>query len=474
MSAMRRLLALMLCLPLPLTAADTQWMTILLDGRKIGHALHERVEVEGRIETTQRMQVTLERGGVTLEVASTETSAETPEGRPLGFRGEILLAGSSRRYEGRITEDGMLEVVLSGIGGEDRRQMPWPEGALLAEGQRLALRAAPEDATSLELLTFQPDALRATRLELAFGAVENVVLPETGRQRLRRVSQRIDMGAGELVTEAWMDEERRILRLRMPMFGTFLDLLACSADCALAPVQSADLLARTLVPAPPGLARRVGREALAYRLRATDEAPISLPELAEQRAAPLDGGWRVSIHPGDSLPKADPPDPALLEPSRWIESDAPEIVAMARREAGDAADGLSRMRRLEEATRRHITVKSLRIGYASALETYRAREGDCTEHALLLAALGRALGIPTRIATGLVYAPQFAGQREVFVPHAWTQAWIDDRWVSFDAAQDGFGSGHIQLGAGDGEPWQFYQGVDQLGRLRIEGFEPVR
>ena len=40
---------------------------------------------------------------------------------------------------------------------------------------------------------------------------------------------------------------------------------------------------------------------------------------------------------------------------------------------------------------------------ATAAEVARSREGDCTEHAVLLAALARARGIPARVAMGLVY-----------------------------------------------------------------------
>jgi hypothetical protein len=125
------------------------------------------------------------------------------------------------------------------------------------------------------------------------------------------------------------------------------------------------------------------------------------------------------------------------------------------------------MKRLETRVRAHITDKSMRIGYASALETLRAREGDCTEHAVLLAALGRARGIPTRVVNGLAYASAFAGRQQVFVPHAWVQAWIGDRWASFDAALPGFDAGHIAFSAGDGDPAGFFAGVSLLGNVRI-------
>ena len=48
--------------------------------------------------------------------------------------------------------------------------------------------------------------------------------------------------------------------------------------------------------------------------------------------------------------------------------------------------------------------------------------------------LGRALGIPTRLVTGIVYARQFADREGVFVGHLWTQFFINGQWVDLDAA----------------------------------------
>jgi hypothetical protein len=131
------------------------------------------------------------------------------------------------------------------------------------------------------------------------------------------------------------------------------------------------------------------------------------------------------------------------------------------------------MHKLEDFVRDFIDDKNLSVGYASALEVARNPEGDCTEHAVLLAALGRAEGIATRIVNGLAWAPGFAGRDQVFVPHAWVQAWIDGRWQSFDAALDGFDAGHIALALGDGDPLRFYQGVAALGRIDIVEVEAL-
>jgi len=91
-------------------------------------------------------------------------------------------------------------------------------------------------------------------------------------------------------------------------------------------------------------------------------------------------------------------------------------------------------------------------GHYSALETLARRAGDCTEAAVLLAALGRAIGIPTRVASGLVYSREdYHGVANVFMPHSWVLAYVDGKWRSFDAALDRFDATHIALVIGDGD-----------------------
>jgi transglutaminase-like putative cysteine protease len=88
---------------------------------------------------------------------------------------------------------------------------------------------------------------------------------------------------------------------------------------------------------------------------------------------------------------------------------------------------------LRRLVRGHLRTKDLGVAFASAAEAARSRQGDCSEHATLLCALLRIRGIPARIAVGLGHAERFGGRTNVFAWHAWTQAWLDGRWVDLDA-----------------------------------------
>jgi hypothetical protein len=476
---MRRIaLACLACLPLfaqaaaAVPAGDT-WFSVLLDGRKIG-SFENRREVEGvgaqqRVLTTQKLDLVLDRAGVRLALGTEETSEETPTGTPLAFSSVSRLSGSATRIDGSV-RDGWIDVtVQNGPGTPEHRRSAWPDGALLPEGLRLAgVRAGLEPGTHYRSLAFQPSSLDAVPVDTVVGSTGTVDLPN-GPMQLTEIRQTLDFPGAPASSRAWVDADQTVHKLVMPMLGVNLTLLACGRACAQAANQDTDLFARMLVASPIRLSVTQRRHALRYELIASDDGPaLDLPVTGEQQVARRPGGLVVTVDADAAATSEAPPTRADRVPNDWLQSRDPKIMALARRGAGSAATPLARMQTLESFVRSYIQDKSLGVGYASALEVARKPEGDCTEHAVLLAALGRALGIPTRVVDGLAYADGFAGAQSVFVPHAWVQAWIDGRWQSFDAALAGFDTGHIALSVGDGDPWRFYAGLGALGRIRLE------
>jgi hypothetical protein len=75
------------------------------------------------------------------------------------------------------------------------------------------------------------------------------------------------------------------------------------------------------------------------------------------------------------------------------------------------------------------------------------------------------------VVNGLAYAGAFAGREQVFVPHAWVQAWDGAHWRSYDAALAGFDASHLALSVGDGDAAGFYSGVALLGNVAIDSIK---
>lgn len=452
------------------------WMRVLLDGRKIGQLQLTRTVEDGVVHSARHMELTLQRDGAPLTLRIEERSEDRIDGQPLAFEARLDTAGQQLHLRGRIDGGQWTPAVVQPDGREQALPpRPWPDGALLAEGLRLAaIRNAAAPGRRDTWLAWDATAQQALRVESTSAAAEPIALPDGPRTAIPQ-DQRIDAGDGPLGARGWIDADGTQLLLRMPMLGATLELQACSRACATADNDATDLLLDTSLDAPRPLSRAQRRGTLDFSLRRTAAHHVPLDGLSaipgQQVLSADDDRVRLRVSPDGGPTPAPGPEDTLA--THWLQSGDPALQAFASAAVADATDDAARMLRLERAVRAHIRDKSLRVGYAGAVETLASREGDCTEHAVLLAALGRSLGIPVRVVSGLAYADRFAGRTRQFVPHAWVMAWVDGRWRGFDAALARFDSAHIGLVWGDGDPTRVSAGLQLLGALQLDAIEPV-
>ncbi|SFT85362.1 Transglutaminase-like enzyme, putative cysteine protease [Algoriphagus locisalis] len=78
----------------------------------------------------------------------------------------------------------------------------------------------------------------------------------------------------------------------------------------------------------------------------------------------------------------------------------------------------------------------------SAIQVNERKFGVCTDLAHLGIALCRGLSIPARIVVGYLH------KLKPMDMHAWFEAYIGNRWYTFDATQTGSPSGYVMLGVG--------------------------
>ena len=123
---------------------------------------------------------------------------------------------------------------------------------------------------------------------------------------------------------------------------------------------------------------------------------------------------------------ADGAEARFLASTFTIPARHPTIVATARQIAGNATDARTQIQRLLAWIDANIRKSPADV--FNALDVLDKREAECQGHAFLYAALARALGIPTRVANGIVYSDDHQG----FLYHAWAESLVDDRWVAVD------------------------------------------
>ena len=448
-------------------AAGQTWMSMTIDGRKVGSMHIERAHVGDRVVTRQIIDLRLTRGKTSTLVHNDIEAEETAAGKPLAFHARTRSSTDDETVDGTIRDDGRFQVATT-VGGQSTvRLLEWPGGASLSEGQRVAIvQHGFAPGTLYSLRVFDPVKQQVATLDTRVMGVEHVDLPH-GVETLHHLRQNLENHDDQII-DLWVDDSGLIRRSVTPAFGARMELLACDQACASAPDQDVDMLRATMVPSPRGIPYNARLGTIRYVVSVASGTPNPFIDTDEQRVVTVgDGRYELTIALAQAQPGESGPTPDDLVANPWVQSDAPDIVALAKQVTASARNDLGRMRSLRSFVTGYIQSSDLDVGYASALETLRTRRGDCTEHAVLLAALARASGVPTRIVTGLVYTERYAGASHVFVPHTWVQAWLGDRWTSFDSAEVRFDTTHIALGVGSGDPWRFFSAMSALGNIAI-------
>ena len=123
-----------------------------------------------------------------------------------------------------------------------------------------------------------------------------------------------------------------------------------------------------------------------------------------------------------------------LKATPTIQSDSKEIKDFAAKalgqplESANSMSGLKKAELLQSAVYKLIS-KDVNRNSTTALEVLERKAGDCTEHTLLLNALARAAGMPSREVSGLMYTQSPKPQ---YYWHAWNEVHDGERWISVD------------------------------------------
>ena len=456
---------------------EIEYYAIRMDGKKIGHVVESRRIKDNVVTTTVDTTMTLARGNIAITVTIIEKSVETTEGKPLAFEIVQNISGMSQKTIGKIVADEQAKVVTEAMGMKQERTVPFPDGALMTEGMRLLERQKGlKEGTSYEVTVFSPALLMAVKAEVSVGARKEIDL--FGRiARLAEVTTTMKMPTGSMTSTTYVDDNHRALKTLVPTMGMNLEIIACDKQFALSSDDVVDFLDKMLLASPVPLKDVKSLTSATYVLVPAKDAKPKIPSGDNQTAKTLTNGRiTVEVKPAKAAGKVKFPYKGnkqelleALESTQYLQSDNEQVVKLARDAVGDSTDAAEAARKIESFVAGYITKKNLSVGYATAAEVALSRQGDCTEHAVLTAAMCRAVGIPARVVFGLVYVDKFGDRKHVFGGHAWTEARIGDKWIGLDATQapNGYGAGHIILATGSGDPADFFGMVNTLGYFKI-------
>ena len=432
------------------------WMEIYLGENKVGYGRETLSRKGDTVTSRSQHRMEFGRGPLTLSLSSELTSRESVQGKAKSFR-----------YS---SKQGLIPLIVTGkIEGDTIRlksrqakvtrvwEKEWNHQALMTWGytREVWLRKF-KPGTTYELLIYSPDTHlnESLPMEISIGEEELVTIRDRERT-LIRFTTNMRFGLGEVTTLSWMTTNGDILKSEVEFGGFKLSMHTVDQKTALAEFVPTDLFDFSLLSVDTEIPKDAKSVTYSIRFPKDSSRQIQWPNTAYQfieSVGPQEVKVRVvradhqalgrersrnSVSVAGSTVESDPDAVefgAYLEGSSMINIEDPLLIDLSKRVV-DGSDGVVGLAdELRKFVSGHVSSKSLQVGFATASEVARQKSGDCTEHAVLLTALGRIRNLPSRIATGIAYLPKFMGKENVFGFHMWTQFFLKDRWVDFDAA----------------------------------------
>ena len=467
------------------------WDAIYATGTKIGWGHTEMTDVERSgqklVEVSSESHIAVDRSGIPTKIDIATSSTETPLGELLEFKTQLDSGNSQVVMHGQV--DGKRLTVTTVTQGKTTTQTTvLPSGTLgfSATEQSLAISPMlPGERRTLHAL--MPATNELVTIDLAAAEKYEAVTLLDHSEDLLQIECAMTMpmhGSGEqpsvIRSMLWINHAGEVLKTAVVALNQ--ETYRVRQDMALAKTGARrfDLVFDNKVPVAQSLADPHGTKRVRYRVQLTGDDPAKVFATSPlQSIKPLDphtaeisvfraGSAAMNPSAAVQLPTDDD-----RKPNNLVQSDDDQVMALAKSVAADETDSAKLALALEKYDYEIVKLKNFSQTFDTAAEVARNREGDCTEHAVLLAAMARARGIPARVAIGLVYQ---AG-RQSFAYHMWDELWVGDHWLPLDATlgRGGIGAVHLKLTDSSLAVRQAYSCflpvAQVIGQLKIEILE---
>ncbi len=433
------------------------WDTAYLGDGKAGyiHTIAKEIDQEGNtlIHTTIELRLRVKRLDGVAEVAMDTGTIETKTGRVVGtFMKQFL----GRQLQNQI--DGVVagkQIELTHNGKTRLKPAPFNADVIgLYKQQTLYKDRNLKPGDKFTYLTFEPSINLVVKVELTIkGHQETQVKGSKQKIKLLLVEQVPDKveSMGNTVelppVHVWLDEKLEPVKAEseIPGLARVTYQRATKAQ-ATAPIPVADLVdisTGQLVRLKNRIRDAHNTSAAVYRvtLRGGDNVASAFSRDDRQQVKNVQGNTfelhvKASKAPsGEAAGKE--PAAEFLQSSYFITAADPKVKELARKAVGAETDPWKKSLRIERWVHDNMQFTNDEA-LATADHVARTLQGDCTEYAMLTAAMCRAEGVPSRTAIGLVYA-EVKGS-PCFAFHMWTEVWIKGRWAQIDAT---IGKGYV-------------------------------
>lgn len=458
---------------IPKQDVPQEYFSLLVNGKKVGYSTGSRFVESDKVITITSEFTKFHRIGATVKTERYTKHIENPDGEPIAFE-HIERTDSqfwffhdkkSKRIEGVKKEDGDFEATKTSNGKTKHYEIKCPDGLLLSEGVRLLIKET--DLKEGEKFSvkdiFEYDPLDISDEDWIIGQTKDTSLLHDTMPLTEIFITANSTCYGQIPIVAYVDRDFNIKKTVVTIGGFKFESISCSREFALGKTDKVNLAGMGVIHCPVRLHSPEKAKRIRYHLIPTNNIELEIPSSDNQSVQKSeDGSIFVTVHPakgpdGISFPYTgtDKAAQEALKATTILQCDDEKIIALAHKAVGNTKDAAKAARKIEAFVNNYMR-PSGSFAFASAVEVANERKGDCTEFAVLTAAMCRAAGIPAKVVMGYIYRGYSHGKWNVFVPHAWTEVYIGDKWIGLDATKNrffgmanSFTAGHIALSGTD-------------------------
>jgi hypothetical protein len=438
-----------------------EWYVVQMQGQKCGYVKSTLERVGDEVHSRTYTQIEISRGSAKVKISIDQSFRETIDGRPLSFCHKMSMGSTPTVMTGTL-KDGSLTLLTDQFGLKREATYDFDPDIKFTWGQFLEQQSRGfKPGTAYTMKVYEPSQRLDGPIEVEIKVRGKEKVEVLGKERmLIRVTATMLL-AMPIPTETWIDEEGNLIVTTVDLGILKLKMFAASREQALGDIDAPELFISTFVRTNRNIDRDAAKVKLRLRLRAGQARRLKgpspagdgpklpdLPQTGMQSVKRIsDREAILTIHrldwkkiraaTGTTTNRDKKKLKEYLRASTLCDIDDKKIRRLARKAVKGCKTPAEKADALRRTVTRYVKNKSLDVAFATASEVARTKQGDCSEHAVLLAALARAANLPARGVSGIVQIPPHLlppGMDSAFGYHMWTQVHIDGRWVDIDAA----------------------------------------
>ncbi|MCX8044286.1 MAG: transglutaminase-like domain-containing protein [Desulfobacterota bacterium] len=437
-------------------AEQEQWYGIYLNNKKIGYSQSfiKRVEEGYHIQEKLFLDMSIMESPQQVHVQLNTVTDSNLMLRIFSFR---LTSGALHFIVYGSLEGTTLKMVIDTIGGIKKKELQLKRPLVMATNLKYAvLKQGLATGRDFTKDIFDPVTMDFRTIMVHIGEKEKVIL--NGKTYLcYKIKQCFD----NIDVYGWIDEKGSLIKEESPTGFVMIQEEKHAAQNA-GWAERVDILATTAIK-PDKPIQKEGLSFLQIRLKNIPSSNGYM--LSDGRQKKIGDCITIELedvekHHTFTLPYSGTDMMEYLQPEQFIVPNDDMIQKTVRDILGNTTDAQHAVRLLNTWVYNNIE-KRPTISIPDARTVLSTRQGDCNEHAVLLAALCRAAGIPARVCAGLVY------MRGNFYYHAWNEVYLS-AWITIDPSLHQFPADVTHIKCIHGPLQRHAMLLKLIGKLAIE------